>query len=186
MKFTLYLFGRRSIAYCIDALIVGLLVSPHILVRVFVSSGDLPVPIVLDILSIVLSLIYYVGCHTKWGRTLGKAAVRLRVATKEGLSPLPGRQSFARYTPFLIIALAAFIFDWFVYPYSNFGYVWVGDEAWSVVTIIGMVWVFLEVCYCLKSRGHRSLHDLIGGTVVTYEHARRNDAAKDSAVRNVA
>ncbi len=184
MKFTLYLFGRRSVAYLIDAIVASFLIRPHAYIGVFTPISGFFVPFILDILSVALILTYFVGCHAKWGRTLGKAAVQLRVATKEGISPLPFRHSLVRYAPFLVIAFLAFIFDWFVYPYSNFGYVWIEEDAWPAMQLLGMVWILAEICICLKSRGHRSIHDLIAGTVVTYEHAKTNTSANNSVERN--
>jgi uncharacterized RDD family membrane protein YckC len=87
LEFTTANVGSRSLAFLIDIVIVGV-VSLGGLLALGLGQNALPVWLVVPILIILLPgwyFGYFVACETLWnGRTVGKAALGLRVVTKEG------------------------------------------------------------------------------------------------------
>jgi uncharacterized RDD family membrane protein YckC len=87
LDFTTANVGSRSLAFLIDIVIVGV-VSLGGLLALGLGPNALPTWLVVPILIILLPgwyFGYFVACETLWsGRTVGKAALGLRVVTKEG------------------------------------------------------------------------------------------------------
>jgi uncharacterized RDD family membrane protein YckC len=87
LEFTTANVGSRSLAFLIDIAIVGA-VSLGGLLALGLGPNALPAWLVVPILIILLPgwyFGYFAACETLWnGRTVGKAALGLRVVTKEG------------------------------------------------------------------------------------------------------
>ena len=87
LEFTTANVGSRSLAFLIDIVIVGA-VSLGGLLALGLGTNALPAWLVVPILIILLPgwyFGYFVASETLWnGRTVGKAALGLRVVTKEG------------------------------------------------------------------------------------------------------
>jgi len=87
LEFTTANVGSRILAFLIDIVIVGV-VSLGGLLALGLTDATLPLWLVVPILIILVPgwyLGYFVACETLWrGRTVGKAALGLRVVTKEG------------------------------------------------------------------------------------------------------
>jgi uncharacterized RDD family membrane protein YckC len=89
LEFTTANVGSRVLAFLIDGVIVGVVSFAGLfLLGVFADSAPLPMWLVFAILFILLPgwyFGYFVASETLWrGRTVGKAAMGLRVVTKEG------------------------------------------------------------------------------------------------------
>jgi uncharacterized RDD family membrane protein YckC len=89
LEFTTANVGSRVLAFLIDGVIVGVVSFTGLfLLGVFADSAPLPVWLAVAILLILLPgwyFGYFVASETLWrGRTVGKAAMGLRVVTKEG------------------------------------------------------------------------------------------------------
>jgi uncharacterized RDD family membrane protein YckC len=87
LEFTTANVGSRILAYLIDAVIVGVVSFAGIL-ALTLTDATLPEWLVVSIMVILIPgwyLGYFAVSETLWqGRTLGKAALGLRVVTKEG------------------------------------------------------------------------------------------------------
>jgi uncharacterized RDD family membrane protein YckC len=87
LEFTTANVGSRILGYVLDALIVGV-VSFLLILPLTLTDATLPEWLVVSILVIVIPgwyFGYFVVCETLFrGRTVGKAALGLRVVTKEG------------------------------------------------------------------------------------------------------
>jgi hypothetical protein len=112
----------------------------------------------------------------RWGRTAGKTAVGLRVATLSGFSPLPLRTAVLRYAPLLLIALLVYVVDWFVMPYWPIGVITLDDRPVNVWRLVAFIWVVAEIAVAFRTEGYRSIHDVWAATVVTDERARKQSA----------
>ena len=167
MELAFLRFARRGIAYLIDSILVFLLVRPDIVANILFRSVSTLGAALLDLSSLLLGTVYVIGCHWRWGCTLGKKFLGLRVATVEGISPPGFRAAFTRHLPFLAIAAGLFVLDWFVLPHTTFGVIQIGREHVSVFPLVPFIWILLDVAFALRTGGYRSLHDIIGGTVVT-------------------
>jgi uncharacterized RDD family membrane protein YckC len=139
-------YGARLVAYIIDGLILGVVISVLTLVIVailaagFVDDGDVNsagsvlFTVILTVVILVLSLLYFPYFWQKSGRTPGMSAFGIRVVRDADGGPLGWGSAILRYLGFFIDSIV------FGLP-------------------IGFLWVFYD-------KRRRAWHDLIGGTVV--------------------
>jgi uncharacterized RDD family membrane protein YckC len=110
LDFTTANVGSRILAFLIDGVIVGV-VSFAGLLALTLSDATLPEWLVISILVILIPgwyLGYFVVSETLWrGRTVGKAAMGLRVVTKEG-GPVRFRHASVR----ALLGLVDFAIGW--------------------------------------------------------------------------
>ncbi len=177
MKATIVRFARRSIAYAVDRILIFLVIRPEAFARVWFGTLTDQWAATLDFLSILLTAVYVIGCHWRWGRTAGKQFMGLRVATLDGISPPSFRASLVRFSPFLVIGMVLFVIDWFILPHGDIGgIITIGQEKIGLWQLIPLIWLVLEMGVALFTGGYRSLHDQFGGTVVTDESAKRKSS----------
>ena len=161
MKATILRFARRALAYLIDALLVSFFIRPETFVRTWFGSLSTAWVMVLDFAALLLTSAYLVGSHWRWGRTLGKRIVGLRVATLAGFSPPEFRPAFVRYAPLFLLSVTLFFSSWFARSY------------WFIAVSSALIWLMADAIVALRTEGYRSLHDVIAGTVVTDEQAKK-------------
>src|SRR5947209_5727743 len=97
------LFGWRATAYLIDSFLLLILVRPAQLTQYFVGELSLLVWFGLQLVAIAIKTFYVVGCHARWGCTLGKLMCGLRVAALNGSIPPPLKNAFLRFAPALVL-----------------------------------------------------------------------------------
>lgn len=114
----------------------------------------------------VLSNAYQILMHWRFGQTLGKMAVGVKVVNTADQGPITLNQALMRDIPNIAVQLMASVGLFFllytgVHPEA---------EAFQIVeTYPGIalsVFTLFNVLYCIFHLQHRALHDLIGGTVV--------------------
>jgi uncharacterized RDD family membrane protein YckC len=158
---------RRFAAALIDVLVI----VPLIGLQGAVLESRLPASLkaCLSAAIIVCGYAYSIVMHWRFGATLGKMAIGIRVLDL-GETPLSLRQALVREA--INIALGA---------YSNVTYLALiasgqplpvptgalDPNAWVSLAVFG-----LEIATALFNRKRRSLHDLIAGTVVVRESSR--------------
>ncbi len=109
--------GKRILAYLIDVVLEGIvIVIPMVATFVWVAvqasaqRGNRPGPVavgalvVLWLVLIALGILYRPVCEARWGKTLGKAVMKLRVVMEDG-RPCTGWAAFLRYLLFLVDGL---------------------------------------------------------------------------------
>lgn len=151
-------FWRRSIAFLVDALVLGLVgaLAGWALFDVFARMGGYARAIGF---AAALAFFGLMNSAPFGGQTLGKRLLGVRVVGKDGaLLSLP--QSLLRYT----VLGVPFFLNWAPFDttvlFSPFGYIL------SLVIFGGMFSILY--LYVFNRRGRRSLHDLaIGSSVVT-------------------
>jgi uncharacterized RDD family membrane protein YckC len=89
LEFSTANVGSRILAFLIDIVIIGVVMAAGLFVlAIYGDNAALPLWLVISILVILIPgwyLGYFVASETLWrGRTVGKAAMGLRVVTKEG------------------------------------------------------------------------------------------------------
>lgn len=167
---------RRALAYLVDTIVVFVILIPQQMLyhSGFSSFGWLAL---IDLLRPAIVGYYIVGSHCCWGRTLGKRLFRLRVATVGGFSPPPLRAALLRFSPMLLYGFTAWLIAWFFPSLWRYGAIQVGRESIFWWQISALIWIVSDASYGLIGEGYRSLHDLIGGTVVTDESARKTNSS---------
>jgi len=162
----LSLFGWRATAYLIDSLLLLILVRPAQITQRFV--GDLS-PLTwfgLQLVAIAITTLYVVGCHARWGCTLGKLMCGLRVASLNGSIPPALKNAFLRFAPVMVLGNLDLVFATFA-PAS-----WRTDlfsrEEWHINLwqTAALAWVCLDTLAALFTGARRSIHDFIGCTQV--------------------
>ena len=165
-------FWRRTLA-----LIVDILVEAPIFVLAFFLFRASLVGAIGSVFVGAVAFAYPIYFHARWGQTLGKMAVKIRVVQVDG-RPVTARNAFLRSSVDLGL--------WMVYAVAT---VWVlttwDGPAWSSLDwlrqrelvddrnpfytpydIASQVWLWSEVVVLLFNRRRRALHDFLAGTVV--------------------
>lgn len=176
--------GRRSAAYLVDSLIVGVayvslavlfdtLFGPLVaatpdgtaLVVVSVNPGR----VVLELTAtLVIDALYFAGCWSRWGATPAQRAFRLRVRMADGTPPkpeapdaLPIEAAWRRWAALAILPIA------------------VGSLAASgaldadVLLVVNGTWFLVLLTSAAADPLRRGLHDRVAGTVVVPAPDRR-------------
>lgn len=162
-------FGKRLAANLVDIFvflpfgITRVLLFPHSHVWTFVTI----------VLSPLLILAYYIFCHARWGQTLGKRAVGIRVVKVSG-ERLTWREAILRS---LVDVVLTFFYILIMTPilFPNLEALWLQwviafSSLWVIkLDILGQVWFWSELVTMLFNKKKRALHDFIAGTVVIQE-----------------
>ena len=151
----------------IDSLLLLTVVRPAQLTQRFVGELSPFAWFGLQLVAIGITMLYVVGCHARWGCTLGKVMCGLRVAALDGSIPPPLKNAFLRFVPVLILGNLDLLIATFGAPSWSFDIF--SREQWhiNIWQTIALVWVCLDTFAALLTGARRSLHDIIGGTVVT-------------------
>jgi uncharacterized RDD family membrane protein YckC len=133
----------------------------------------------------VLGWVYTIFFHARWGQTLGKRAVSIRVV-KVSSEPISWREAFLRSsvdivlnTFYVIGTLVALLH----FPESAFGQLaraqWNKhlvelSPAWlNYVATLNGIWALSELVTLLFNKKKRALHDFIAGTVVIQDQKEK-------------
>lgn len=165
---------RRICAHLIDGVIVLL---PGI-VQIHIGETS---PRLLPIVVVPFSIIwigYFIYCHKRWGKTVGKLALGIRVVGLDG-SHLSWRQAVLRnigeiaFTiPYLWVFINAYstvpLAEYMSTPTANrFNMIKTLWPSWyPTVSTLNQCWMWSEFVVMLFNQRRRALHDFIAGTVV--------------------
>jgi uncharacterized RDD family membrane protein YckC len=151
-------FGRRVGAAILDSFVlfpVGLGIS-----FVFLLIGD-AAPLLGSAAAGLVSAIYYIFMHYRFGQTVGKMAARVKVLD-DSENPINFGQAIIRSLPQLLAPM-------FAVSFSTAGEPPDGDSGgfWASM-IYGLTALFsvANVIVCLANEKRRALHDFIAGTIV--------------------
>ena len=172
-------FWKRFCANFIDALIF----IPFTFLIAFLSSHSKYLFILLQITYCFLAYGYYIYFLNRWGKTLGKMAVKIRVVQLNG-EALELKHALLRYCVDMMFAVLIML--GYVIAISN-----IPEEKWVTipwieqskeisklqpvffnwVTCLSIVWTYSELIVLLFNKKKRALHDFIAGTVVVREES---------------
>jgi uncharacterized RDD family membrane protein YckC len=166
---TVFMFLRRSIAYLIDSFLIFLFVRPVEFTELIVGDLSPLARFGLQLSAIGICWFYIVGSHARWGCTLGKLLCGLQVASLDGSTPPPLKNAFLRAVPIMIVGNLDLVMAMFarrswradIFSYGR----WHGNLSQT----LALLWVVSDIFVALVTGGYRSLHDIIGGTLVTKE-----------------
>lgn len=154
-------FLLRLVAYMADSLILAaLLVAALFLMGVDQKSETATA------VNVVLTSVFFIYCHKRWGATPGKMAVALQVVSIDG-KPLTYLQSFLRYSPYLVTGCIALYLPGIETAFD-------GDASappvlameLRVFLSLSFCWYAASVAYMLNRPDRRTLHDILAYTVV--------------------
>ncbi len=162
--------GARFLALIIDSvltiIVLGVLFLLYVRFLEFSDSSNI-FRYLGGVLITALPVIYTVGTHARYGQTLGKFAVKVKVLNFEE-NPINLGQAIIRSLPqiiplFLIIGFSNPQFlagsaseaDKLVMPYVA-----------GLTTALIWIWNIADIIVALSTEKHRALHDYIAGTVV--------------------
>ncbi|MCG9661430.1 MULTISPECIES: RDD family protein [Vibrio] len=157
-------FWRRFFAVIID----GLVFLPLQWIDEYILSGAIgSVGVFLwGVGGAILGISYYVILHAKYGQTIGKMVMKVKVVDVSESRNITVKQSCMRdIVPIIMVPFT-------VYAYAQlafFGKTWQSLDQDSVLTIVSLImisWVVLESVSMLFNEKRRAVHDYIAGSVV--------------------
>ncbi|MGR5308119.1 RDD family protein [Vibrio mediterranei] len=157
-------FWRRFFAVIID----GLVFLPLQWIDEYILSGAIgSVGVFLwGVGGAILGISYYVILHAKYGQTIGKMVMKVKVVDVSESRNITVKQSCIRdIVPIIMVPFT-------VYAYAQlafFGKTWQSLDQDSVLTIVSLImisWVVLESVSMLFNEKRRAVHDYIAGSVV--------------------
>lgn len=86
-----------------DSFLMLIFVRPAVFTQRIVGQLARIEWLALQLVAISIIALYGVGCHARWGCTLGKSIFGLLVATADGSIPPPLKNAFLRAFPILVI-----------------------------------------------------------------------------------
>ena len=124
---------------------------------------------------------YHVYCHARFGQTVGKKVMGIRVVAVNG-AQIGWRKAWLRSSvdmAFAILSCFQTAYLLIRVPESDYSSTWSGDITllsdstayYGWLDVAAMIWVWSEVIVMLFNEKRRALHDFIAGTVVISERA---------------
>ncbi len=173
-------FRQRLLAMLIDLLVF----VPLIVLYQFIEPVSRVAAAVFTILHASLGQSYVIYGHGRFGRTVGKWVMRIRVVRVTG-EPLRWREAWLRSAfdvCFMVAGTVGMVTTLFAVADSQYyGVGWRArsanleayQPAWAALaTWVGVVWFHSEVVTMLLNKRRRALHDFVAGTVVISEPRR--------------
>ena len=170
-------FWQRFAAIWIDIFVL----SPLIIFQQWIDSLSRSVAIVLVIPMTAVFCAYTIYCHARFGQTVGKHVMGIRVVRTTG-ERIGWREAWLRSSvdvAFGVLgAIALFVALAAVTDGNYYGVGWklraqnvaALEPSWSNYTALaGQIWFWSEVIVMLFNKRRRALHDFIAGTIVTAE-----------------
>ena len=184
--------GRRSAAYLVDSLVIGL---AYLVLGIFFDSifGPLvaatpdgqalvvvavnPLRVALELTAtLVVDALYFAGCWSRWGATPGQRVLRIRVLLERAAGPAAtgpagagsAAAGSAHDTP-VALPLEAAGRRWAVLavlPIATGSLAGSGAIDVSVLTVVNGAWFLLLLASTAADPLRRGLHDRVAGTIV--------------------
>ncbi len=158
-------FIKRAIAGFID----GLVFIPINLIGIFLIDtlgGDLVTS--WAFVDTIIWTLYYVIGHGKYGQTLGKRAMGIKVLDCDEKSMIGYKRAFIRESVWFFVSILGLIYFSFIHkdytlPDYPVPYDTTVDDFLSLTTLI---WFILEIITMAFNSKRRALHDYMAGSVV--------------------
>ena len=169
--------GRRSVAYILDSLIIGL-VDVCLAVLLNAVFGPLveatpdgtalvvvavnPLHVVLELTAtLLIDALYFAGCWTRWGATPAQRALRLRVRMADGGTPAPAAPDAlpieAAWRRWAVLA---------IFPLAVGSLTASGALDPDVLVVLNGTWFLVLLVSAAVDPLRRGLHDRAAGTAV--------------------
>lgn len=151
-------FGNRFLAGLID----GLLFLPLTLVAGYVIMND-RITAWSDLAFNCIWMIYVVVGHGKYGQTIGKKLMNIKVLDKGEEKVIGYTRAFYRESIWFFLSVAAILYIVFAVDPADTTEI---DkyQQWSALLTLG--WFVVELVTMLTNNKRRAVHDFIAGSVV--------------------
>lgn len=152
--------GRRFLAAIID----GIVFFPIGFIQnwIFEPGKSESLIITWTIFITITSTLYSVLLHYKYGQTVGKMVVKIKVVDVNETRNMKFRQSFLRDCIYILIEILAVI-----YIVSISGTFWDKLESYNnIVSNAQLLWILIELITMFTNPKRRALHDYMAGSVV--------------------
>lgn len=170
-------FGKRFCAGWVDFFVI----LPFSLLFIWLWGLDKNLAILITIPSSALFAMYHVYFNARYGGTLGKLALGIRISRPNG-SKIGWTEAWKRSSVDLVFAFITMIAEiWALTQVVGADYsaaplmkrielVQSNYPVWlSTVNMLSTVWVWSEVVVLLFNERRRAIHDFIAGTVVIHK-----------------
>lgn len=170
-------FWKRFCAGWVDAFAI----MPLAFLFAWLEGFDKNLAILITIPSTVLFAMYHVYFNARFGGTLGKLAVEIRVAKPDG-TKIGWAEAWKRSSVDLVFAFLVLCVEvWALTQVDGKAYASAGfvermqlllshHPSWySIVTYSQQVWIWSEIVVLLFNKRKRALHDFIAGTIVIHK-----------------
>lgn len=181
-------FWKRFCAIWVDFFVI----MPLIVLFIWLESFDRTLAIIITIPSTALFSMYHVYFNARFGGTLGKLAVGIRVARPDG-TRIGWPEAWKRSAVDMVFAFLSLCVEvWALTQVNGEQYAATAfverrqllqsyyPSLFSIVRISQQLWMWSEVVVLLFNKRKRALHDFIAGTVViNKEFAGQSDKANN-------
>ena len=182
-------FWQRFAAAWVDCFVF----LPVIFIQAWLESISKVTAIILVVPMTAAYCAYTIYCHGRFGKTVGKHAMGIRVVRTTG-ERIGWREAWLRSSVDLAFAalgvIPSFVALAAISDAEYYGVTWMRrasnlqayQPAWHAWTFAaGQIWAWSEVIVMLFNTRRRAVHDFIAGTVVTSEQ-RISDAQTQASV----
>lgn len=187
-------FWKRLASILIDAAVF----SPFLLLSFWLDSISRTTSLVAAVVYIMLVVTYDISFVAKYGQTLGKMAVGIKIVKIDG-QLVSWKEAILRHSVNIIFAIInGVVLCYAITKIPESEYIslsWKARDlrinefypAW--INMMSYVWIWSEVVVLLFNKRKRALHDFIAGTVVIQTkagNAKANIGEDSDAVNNTA
>ena len=176
-------FWRRFWAYSIDVYaVLGFLVPLYYLG--YAISRDVALVV---LLSGILTPLYFIYFHYRWGQSVGKIILGLKVISQDG-NAMSLQQATFRYVIDLIFAIVFLVFaatvlleisgeEFSRMTFQERSFLFVGRSFWILIGV-SLIWLLLNALTLQLNTQKRSLRDFLAATRVVLTDVRATDYPK--------
>ena len=156
--------GPRFAALFIDGIIMIPFNSLAAMSTDLIRTHNVPkVSFILTNLFTLIPVIYAILLHAKYGQTLGKKVMKVKVLDISE-KPITFTQAVIRSLPQMFPAFAgASLINISTRANPDYDVIQI---AVIIITAVSWIWQIADIIVCFSSEKKRALHDLIAGTVV--------------------
>lgn len=157
--------SERFVAIAVDTVVLTLVTAPIACLGAWLTT--FPAQFIAWCAAIVLPLGYYLVAHARYGVTVGKRVLRIRVESDAGC--LPGwRRAAIREAPWILLALLELGIVWSVLAAGRWPHFFDdGNPGFITVSFLRLVLALVGAMTILATKRRRALHDFLAGTIVT-------------------
>ena len=181
-------FWLRLIAMLID----GFVFLPVVIIYLYSRTISWETAVIISIPYCFLFALYNIFFLGRWGQTIGKMAVQIKVVQLDGSSIKYGKAFMRHSVDFVFASLSSIAFTLALFSMPRIGIV-AGEWKqlnplfhdslpwwWSWVKAGSDTWVFSELLVLLTNNKKRAVHDFIAGTVVIRKaHAHLGEGRRE-------